>query len=81
MLKDGCSISQKTALKKHGTKLKEKGKWFKKKKAKQKNSGYERMFIYVGIQEEELQGSTTWISRCNFSPFPLRENKMTEELY
>jgi len=39
------------------------------------------MFIYVGIQEEELQGSTTCISRCNFSSFPLRENKMTGELY
>lgn len=68
-----------TTLKKHGTKLKEKGKWFC--FLKQKNSEYEQMFIYVGIQEEELQGSATWISRCNFSPFPLRENKMTEELY
>lgn len=47
---------------------------------KQKNSEYEWMFIYVGIQGEELKGSTTWISRCNFSAFPLRENKMTEEL-
>lgn len=38
------------------------------------------MFIYEEIQEEELQSSTSWITRCNFSPFPLRENEMTEEL-